>query len=370
MFLAPLIRRWRSMSRGQALVEFAIVLPVLALLLVMALDFGRVYFGWVSMTNAARVGANFAAQHSDAWSANRTADKDEFVQLIRDNVGGCTLTEPIADPEFNPDRTPEAPHSSDLVKVTINCDFGLITPLAGDVLGNGGVVVVAAQSTFPVRGQYDGPTGGGGGNVPCAGVRVPDLRLKTVTEAQQFWTDSGFTGAFTANPSGQPDYIVQSQTLTPSANVNDCVDPSSTVFVTVVAPPPCPSGQAQVPNLIGLSLTDARAAWVVATFTGPFNPSSGNNSQVVLTQTTSPGSVPNGCLVQTASMTVTYGNPPPPQCPVPNMVNHTVTEAQNMWSAAGFTRALTITGHNATVQTQDPGFPGDQDCAIHGKVTT
>ena len=46
--------------RGQALVEFALVLPLLALLLVMALDFGRVFFGWVALQNAARIGANYA----------------------------------------------------------------------------------------------------------------------------------------------------------------------------------------------------------------------------------------------------------------------------------------------------------------------
>ena len=30
------------------MVEFALVLPILALLLVLAVDFGRVFFGWVS----------------------------------------------------------------------------------------------------------------------------------------------------------------------------------------------------------------------------------------------------------------------------------------------------------------------------------
>ena len=50
-------RREKPVSRGQAMVEFALVLPLLALLLVVAIDFGRVFFGWVSLTNAARVGA-------------------------------------------------------------------------------------------------------------------------------------------------------------------------------------------------------------------------------------------------------------------------------------------------------------------------
>ena len=37
------------------------MLPILALLLVMAVDFGRVFFGWVALQNAARIGADYAA---------------------------------------------------------------------------------------------------------------------------------------------------------------------------------------------------------------------------------------------------------------------------------------------------------------------
>jgi len=51
--------------RGQSLVEFALVLPLLLVLLLMAVDFGRVYFGWVTLTNASRVGANYAAAPPD-----------------------------------------------------------------------------------------------------------------------------------------------------------------------------------------------------------------------------------------------------------------------------------------------------------------
>jgi beta-lactam-binding protein with PASTA domain len=362
---------WRrnEVSRGQALVEFAIVLPVLALLLVMALDFGRVYFGWVSLTNAARVGANYASSHSDAWSAGRTAEIDEFKQLVRDNVTGCTLADP-GSPQFidmNADGDTEG--SSDQVNVTLNCSFDLITPLASAVMGTG-AISVAAESIFPVRGQYDGPTGAGG-NPPCAGIRIPDLRLRTVTDAQQLWTDLTFAGTFTVDPTGQPDYIIQTQSFTPSANVNDCVDPSTSVFVRAVPPPPCPSGQAQVPNLMNMTLTDARLAWTAATFTGTFTPANGNNAKVVLTQITNPASVPNGCLVTSATVVVTYGDPPPPQCPVPNMVGHSVSEAQDMWTANGFTRALQVTGNGTgNVKTQDPGFPGTVDCDIRGKINT
>jgi PKD repeat protein/Flp pilus assembly protein TadG len=44
-------------SAGQALVEFALVIPVMLLLLVIAVDFGRLFFSYIEITNAAREGA-------------------------------------------------------------------------------------------------------------------------------------------------------------------------------------------------------------------------------------------------------------------------------------------------------------------------
>ena len=60
-------KRMRRTSRGQGLVEFALIVPVLMLMLLLALDFGRVFFGWVGLTNASRIGASYAAAHATAW---------------------------------------------------------------------------------------------------------------------------------------------------------------------------------------------------------------------------------------------------------------------------------------------------------------
>ena len=68
----------RRPRRGQTLVEFALVLPLFLLILLLALDFGRIFLGWVSLSNAARIGANYAAQNSTAWSTGDTAHQDEY----------------------------------------------------------------------------------------------------------------------------------------------------------------------------------------------------------------------------------------------------------------------------------------------------
>jgi hypothetical protein len=51
------IHSFRKSERGQELAEFAIILPVLFLLLFAALDLGRLFFASISIANAAREGA-------------------------------------------------------------------------------------------------------------------------------------------------------------------------------------------------------------------------------------------------------------------------------------------------------------------------
>jgi Flp pilus assembly protein TadG len=57
---SPRTRSLVPRSRGQAFVEFALILPVLLLILLAAIDFGRVLFSWIEVTNAAREGAAYA----------------------------------------------------------------------------------------------------------------------------------------------------------------------------------------------------------------------------------------------------------------------------------------------------------------------
>jgi len=48
-------------ERGQSLVELSLLLPLLLILVLGAIDFGRVYFSYVTVTNGARTGAEYAA---------------------------------------------------------------------------------------------------------------------------------------------------------------------------------------------------------------------------------------------------------------------------------------------------------------------
>jgi hypothetical protein len=377
--MIPFRKHTGERTRGQAMVEFALVLPILALLLVMAIDFGRVFFGWVSLTNSARIGANYAGQHPNLLTT--PAERDEYEVLVGDAVTGCqlnpaNLNDAAYDPLFTDmDADGKDNGWGDHATVTLACQFDLITPLAEVFFGN--QVRMAAEAVFPVRvGTFAGPVGGGGGppNPPCTQKLIPDLLNRTLQEAQDKWVAEGFLAAnFTFSPStAAPDYLVNSQTFTPTANVQDCVDPTGQfVHVTTVPPPPCPSGQAQVPDLIGLLVADAKLAWTGAGFTGDFNPNNAVDSKTVLTQVTNPVTSPpiNGCVTITAEVTITYGDPPPDPCDVPNLIAMTKAEAEAAWTAAGFTTTLSSTGPNGgTVYQQTPNHPGTVSCGVSGNV--
>ena len=57
-------------TRGQSLTEFAMVAPVLILLLFAAIDFGGYYGTQMSVQNAARAGVRFAVANPTAWSSS------------------------------------------------------------------------------------------------------------------------------------------------------------------------------------------------------------------------------------------------------------------------------------------------------------
>ena len=54
-------RRHRLRERGAAAVEFALILPILLILVGGVIDFGRLYYTQIQLANAARDGVRLAA---------------------------------------------------------------------------------------------------------------------------------------------------------------------------------------------------------------------------------------------------------------------------------------------------------------------
>lgn len=370
------IRRRRGTSRGQALVEFAIILPVLLLLLLLAIDFGRVFFGWVALQNASRIGANEAAKNPLPWSLGDTSDLF-YERIARElSVINCAVPDydgdgrtnqtngrveliedlkaapsPAVQPVFieNADDPNNHYQVGDEVSVKLACNFGFVTPLVGTIVGD--PMTISAVSTFMIFGGEIAGVPVPSENPPagCIGadLEVPDMVGMTVAQARTTWTSAGFTGVFTPATGFDTD-IILTQTTIPASSPGDCLIYGATVSVTHKVPDNCGAGQTTVPNLVTLSVAQARVAWTNAGFSGSFTPLTGSDTDIVSAQTTNPGSSPGSCAAITTTVNVTHAPPPPPpgQCRMLQVLGFTINQARSTYLGQGFTGAYTYTPTN------------------------
>jgi PKD repeat protein len=143
------------------MVEFALVFPVLLFLLLVAIDFGRVYLGWVNVQQMVRIAANDAADHASAWQVPDTAAKAAERNLYQKRIArdakqiNCALPNPIPDPVIA-FGTSLGAH----VTVGIDCEFSVMTPIISSIVG--GTVLVSADTTFPIKEGVVAAVPGGG----------------------------------------------------------------------------------------------------------------------------------------------------------------------------------------------------------------
>ncbi len=136
-------------ARGQALVELALVAPVLLLIVLLVLDFGHLFLGWVNLQNTARIGADYAATHPDAWDAvspdpSAQARYEALIQRDATTIN-CVLPSPLPTPAF-PDGTTTL---NGRAQVNLTCDFQLLTPIISSVVGS--PLRLGAGAIFPIR---------------------------------------------------------------------------------------------------------------------------------------------------------------------------------------------------------------------------
>jgi PKD repeat protein len=166
----------RRRSRGQSLVEFAIVLPILLFLTVVALDFGRVYLGWINLQSMSRIAANLAANNPTAWQGGGDAAvKAKYQNQIRSDAAATNCKLPVVAgvqvapaPVFTDTNGNGASTDiGDSASVSLSCSFDLITPGIKSIVGNS--VTVGASSVFPVKsGMTAAMAAGPAGTAPNA----------------------------------------------------------------------------------------------------------------------------------------------------------------------------------------------------------
>ncbi len=76
-------------QRGGAAVELVVIFPVLLLLFIGAVDYGRLFFTSITVSNAARAGAEYGAR--DISSSADTASMNAFAQQDGQEAGTLAL---------------------------------------------------------------------------------------------------------------------------------------------------------------------------------------------------------------------------------------------------------------------------------------
>jgi PKD repeat protein len=385
----------REDSTGQSLVEFALVVPVLLLLLLVGVDFGRVYLGWVNLQQMARVAAGFASENASAWQApGNSAVRVEYQDRIANDATqiNCDLPKDGAGKVHVPDPAFAAGFDlGDPILVEIPCNFHLVTPIIGNIIGD--VIPVTASYTYPVKEGAVAEVPGGGGPVvippiadfvgkPRSGfgktaaeygtldVTFNDLSKNAPTSWQ--WSFGNGAGtAFTKGPHtihyecdqlpgetctytvrltvGSPggfdtmtktDYItvtvppdtgpVAEFTATPNAGVN----PLGVAFAFVDKRAGTVSYSSYEWDFTGDGTWDSTGAMTSHTYNAP-------GAYTVSLRVTEQGTGVTNVQTKTEYVVVDKKT-----CVVPDFANHRKNEAQGIWGAAGFTTSVQFGGGN------------------------
>lgn len=159
---------WRRMSRrGQAIVELAVAAPLLALMLFGLVDFGRAFFQYIAVVEAAREGARYATYGFSNLSNAAAPAQDSVQGRIKLADGGLSIPNNAGhiviryfDTTVSPAKlcahydypsnaivwnapysapTPgqqKCPKEGDAVMIMVESDFVPITPLMAQLMGN------------------------------------------------------------------------------------------------------------------------------------------------------------------------------------------------------------------------------------------
>ncbi len=191
-------------------------MPIVLLILLLVVDVGRLYAGWVNLQNTARIGANYAALHPTAWGATPDlAAQAEYATEIRSDAASinCVLPSVLPTPSFS------APGATSLgeAHVSLSCRFDVITSRLVGVqtfqLGasanfpvRNGTIPVPSPTATPVPTPTPAPT-----PTPTAMCTVPTLKGTLVDASASAWTSAGFTALNLNISLGSGNYVIQTE---------------------------------------------------------------------------------------------------------------------------------------------------------------
>ena len=139
------LRRHLRDRRGQALVEFGLIFPILVLLMVAAIDIGRGVFAYNSVTNAAREGARLAIVNQDTTLITQRAIKETHIAETASPNVRITFWKLTSTPNPNSLTGDCAAGYGCQALVRYETNFKPITPIISRILFPNGVTLVATS---------------------------------------------------------------------------------------------------------------------------------------------------------------------------------------------------------------------------------
>lgn len=140
--MIPMMRRLRRSERGAAMIEFAIVLPLLLLFICGIVDFGRALWAVNLLTSAARQGGRWAA----AQDQPSTAEIDSVVLAAIPSTVPISSSLSASNVTVSPGTITNGVTTSITVTIT-GVNFQAITPLPG-LIGLGSITFPDISATF------------------------------------------------------------------------------------------------------------------------------------------------------------------------------------------------------------------------------
>jgi len=150
----------RGRTRGQALVEFGLILPIFILLLVGIFDFGRAIYAYNTINNAAheavRVGivdqnvTKIKARAVKHAVALGLASSDVTVRFLQSDYTGDGVTNDCAPGQL----LPLGPRIGCIIEVTVVYHYSAATPLIGNLIGT---LSLTGKSQQPIERTFQSP---------------------------------------------------------------------------------------------------------------------------------------------------------------------------------------------------------------------
>lgn len=111
----------RARHRGQSMVEFALILPMLLILVVGGADLGRALFVGIQVAAGARQAALYAAENPSSYSSSQLSD-------VAESAASGGLGCPAGQLHVSLGPPADISGGGSLQPVTVLCDLPMLTP--------------------------------------------------------------------------------------------------------------------------------------------------------------------------------------------------------------------------------------------------